>query len=136
MISETKIKVRYSDTDQMGVAHHSNYFRYFEEARGDFFSLTGMSYGDVEKAGIMLPLSEAKCKYISSAKYEDVLIIKTWIEKITVARAIFAYEIIRESDNTKIATGKTMHGFTNTKLKAVNLKKTNIKIWDNLNSLN
>jgi acyl-CoA thioester hydrolase len=134
-ICEAKIKVRYSDTDQMGVAHHSNYFRYFEEARGELFLLTGMSYGQVENDGIMLPLSEASCKYVSGAKYEDTLIIKVWVEKITVARIIFEYEIINKSDNLLIATGRTVHGFTNLSLKPVNLKKANNKVWEKINSL-
>ena len=83
MISETIIKVRYQETDQMGVAHHSVYPVWFEEARTNFIKEIGVSYSEIEKMGIMLPLSKLNCKYIKPALYEDILTIQTKIRNRT-----------------------------------------------------
>jgi acyl-CoA thioester hydrolase len=131
-IHETKIKVRYVETDRMGIVHHSNYYSWFEVARGEFITDTGMTYRDMEEEGIMMPVLESSCKYIQAAKYEDILIIQAWIHEINGAKAIFNYKIIREKDNKIIATGSTKHAFVNNKFKIVNIKKVKPDIWNKL----
>lgn len=129
-VNETNIRVRYVETDQMGIVHHSNYYAWFEVGRGDFMSESGMTYKDIENEGIMLPLVDSYCKYIEGAKYDDLLIIRTYIEEMNGAKIVFNYEVIREIDDKIIAKGKTTHAFVNNEFKIVNIKKYNPKIWE------
>lgn len=137
MASELKLTVRYAETDMMGIVHHSRYFPWFEAARTEFIKQTGVSYTQMEKSGILLPLSEAGAKYIKGLLYEDVVIVTTRLEQLTVARCRFAYEVYRESENCRelCAKGFTMHGFTDAEFKPINLKKKNPELWDKLNDL-
>lgn len=134
-INETKIKVRYVETDQMGIVHHSNYYPWFEVGRTEFIKITGMSYSDMETENVMLPLVESSCKYIIGAKYEDELTIQTWIEELTGAKVIFNYQVVRDADSKVIAKGSTTHAFVNKEFRVMNLKKKNYDMWDKLNIL-
>lgn len=134
-ISETKITVRYVETDKMGIVHHSNYYVYFEEARTQFIKQCGMSYSDMEESGIMIPLVESNCKYIQGAKYEDELIIKTWVKELTPVKVEFNYSVIREKDHKEISKGSTLHAFVDNNFRIVNLKKNHSGIFQKLQSL-
>lgn len=134
-INETKLKVRYVETDQMGIVHHSNYYAWFEVGRTEFITATGMNYRNMEQQGVLIPLAESQCKYIQPAKYEDIVIIKTWIEKLSPVRAVFNYEVIREADNVILAKGSTIHAFVNKEFKITNIKKSNPDIWNMLEKL-
>ncbi|HIZ55545.1 MAG TPA: acyl-CoA thioesterase [Firmicutes bacterium] len=123
MISETQIIVRYAETDQMGIAHHSMYAVWYEAARTEFIRKLGMRYSDVEKAGILLPLTELTSRYIRAAFYEDVLSITVRIQKLTVSRISFAYTVRRQGETEILNEGTTTHGFVNTSFRPVNLKK-------------
>lgn len=129
IISETKIRVRYVETDQMGIVHHSNYYAWYEVGRTEFMIQEGFSYKKMEACGLMNPLTESHCKYIEGAKYEDDLIIQTWIEDLSGAKVVFAYNVIRESDEKVIAKGSTKHAFVNNDFKIINIKKTHPDIW-------
>lgn len=133
MISETKIKVRYQETDQMGVAHHSVYPVWFEEARTNFIKEIGVSYSEIEKMGIMLPLSKLNCKYIKPALYEDILIIQTKIKCITNVKIQFEYKVFK--DDNIINEGETEHPFVDKNFKLINLKKANKELFDLINSV-
>lgn len=138
MQTEIKLTVRYAETDMMGIVHHSRYFPWFEAARTELIKLTGTSYSEMERGGIMLPLSEAKAKYISGLRYEDIAVVTVKIEKLTVARCVFSYEVYRESaDGTRelCATGETIHGITDTNLRPLNLKKRAPELWEKMNAL-
>jgi len=128
--SKTKIVVRYAETDQMGIAHHSNYPVWYEAARTDFIKGIGMSYSDIEKKGYMLPLLELKSCYKGSAKYEDELLVTTRIKQISFTRVVFYYEIYNKKDNTLINYGETMHVWTDKKLKPLNLKKSEPDLYN------
>jgi acyl-CoA thioester hydrolase len=132
--SKTEIVVRYAETDQMGIAHHSNYPIWYEAARTDFIKGTGISYSDLEKRGYMLPLLELKSCYKSPARYEDVLSITTKIKHISYTRVTFYYEVYNE-ENTLINYGETMHVWTDNKLKPVNMKKNAPDIYDLMQKL-
>jgi acyl-CoA thioester hydrolase, YbgC/YbaW family len=134
-ISETKIKVRYAETDQMGIVHHSNYLIWFEAGRTDFIKGSNISYTEMEQEGILIPLAESNCKYIVGAKYEDQLIIKTWVKELTPVKVEFNYSVIREVDQKEIAKGSTLHVFVNKDFKIINLKKSNFLIFEKLKSL-
>lgn len=134
-ISETKIVVRYAETDQMGIVHHSNYLIWFEAGRTDFVKGSKISYSEMEKEGILIPLAESNCKYIIGAKYEDELIIKTWIKELTPVKVEFNYSVIREKDKKEIAKGSTIHVFVNKDFKIINLKKNHPLMFEKLQSL-
>jgi len=135
-ISETKIIVRYAETDQMGIVHHSNYLIWFEAGRTDFIKGSKMSYSEMEKEGILIPLAESSCKYIIGAKYEDELIVKTWVNELTPIKVEFNYSVIREKDQKEIAKGSTLHVFVSKNFKIINIKKGHPKIFEKLQSLN
>lgn len=134
-INETKLIVRYVETDKMNIVHHSNYYIYFEEARTQFIKKSGMSYSEMEERGIMFPLVESNCKYIQGAKYEDELIIKTWVKELTPVKAEFNYSVIRERDQKEIARGGTLHAFVDDNFRIVNLKRKHPDIFEKLQSL-
>ena len=134
-ISETKITVRYAETDQMGIVHHSNYLIWFEAGRTDFIKGSKISYTEMEQEGILIPLAESNCKYIIGAKYEDELIIKTWVKELTPVKVEFNYSVIREKDEKEIAKGSTLHVFVGRDFKIINLKKSNHEIFEKLKAL-
>jgi len=134
-ISETKLKVRYVETDRMGIVHHSNYYAWFEVGRGDFITKSGMTYNDMEKQGVMMPLVETYCKYYEGAKYEDDIIIQTSIGEMSPVKVIFNYNVIREADGKLMAKGKTTQTFVNNQFKIVNLKKIHSELWEKLQNL-
>ncbi len=134
-IHETKLKVRYVETDQMGVVHHSKYYPWFEMARGEYITKIGMTYGGMEEEGIMMPVLESWCKYIDGAKYEDELIIKVWIEEMNPVKMVFNYHVVREEDNKIIAKGSTKHTFVDKNFKIVNIKKVKPEMWEKLEKI-
>ncbi len=129
MISTTKINVRYAETDQMGIVHHSVYAIWFEAARTDFCKLAGLPYKDMESAGVLTPLASLNCKFIKPAFYDDDLIIKTRITKLTPARVEFSYEVYREDEDKPICTGTTVHALVGKDLHPINTKKVHPEIY-------
>lgn len=128
--SKTEITVRYAETDQMGIVHHSNYPVWYEVGRTDFIKAIGMSYSDIEQKGFMLPLIELKSCYKGSARYEDELIVTTKIKQITYTRITFYYEVYNKNENVLINYGETTHVWTTKELKPVNMKKKAPEIYD------
>ncbi len=128
----TKLAVRYSETDQMGVVHHSRYFPWFEVARTEFFKSSGMSYDEVERRGVMFPLVDCYCKFIEGAKYGDEVEIEVALEKLGVAKCKFVYRVLRCGDGRLLATGYTTHGFTALDFRPLNIKKANPEVYEML----
>jgi acyl-CoA thioester hydrolase len=91
-ISETKVRVRYAETDQMGYVYYGNYAQYYEVGRVEALRQLGMSYRSMEENGIMLPVLSYSIKYFKPAFYDDELTIKTIIKDIPAARILFEYE--------------------------------------------
>ena len=106
----TKIRVRYSETDQMGYCYHGNYAQYYEVGRVEALRELGMSYKEMEKNGIMLPVIELNTTFLSPALYDDELTIVTQIVNLQGPRLFFEYEIKNET-NTIISRGKTTLAF-------------------------
>ncbi|HBR57708.1 MAG TPA: acyl-CoA thioesterase [Blastocatellia bacterium] len=107
---ETEIRVRYAETDKMGIVHHSNYLIWFETGRSDLCRARGFSYKEMEeKENALLVVAESYCRYKSPAFYEDVLVVKTRIAEIRSRAIRFIYEIVRPLDNLLIAEGETLH---------------------------
>ncbi|ABS41416.1 acyl-CoA thioesterase [Clostridium botulinum] len=132
-INRTETTVRYVETDQMGVVHHSNYYPWFEMGRTEFTKATGMKYTDIENIGVMMPLTESYCKYIKPAKYEDEIIIETSIEKLTPVKIIFSYKVIKKENNELLAKGNTTQAFVDKNtFRVMNLKQCNEELWNKL----
>ena len=101
---ETEIRVRYAETDQMGVVHHANYLIWFELGRSEFCRSKGFSYRDMEeKDNALLVVAESYCRYKSPAFYEDVLTVRTNVGEVRSRSIRFIYEIYRASDETLLA---------------------------------
>lgn len=127
MYSETKINVRYAETDQMGIVHHSVYAIWYEYARTEFSKEMGFPYRKMEEEGVMTPLVELHSKYIMPCGYDEEVVVRTKIGKLTPARVVFEYEVYKE--NKLINTGYTMHAITDKDLKPMNLKKIKPEIY-------
>ncbi len=123
MIIKSNVVARYAETDQMGIVHHSIYAVWYELARTDFIKHIGMSYTDMEQMGILLPLLELHCKYHQPTRYEDELTIESHITNLTPVRIEFGYTIYKKNSEKPVNTGSTLHAWTDTQLKPVNLKK-------------
>lgn len=104
--TETTLRVRYGETDQMGYCYYGNYAQYFEVGRVDALGAYGMSYKDLENRGYMLPVSTYSVKYIRPAFYDDLLTIKTTIVDLKGVRIFFEYEILNE-EGQLLATAET-----------------------------
>jgi acyl-CoA thioester hydrolase len=105
----SRIRVRYADTDQMGVVYYANYFVWFEVGRTDLLRETGWSYREMEAEGFSLPVIEAQCVYHAPARYDDKLEVRTNGILVSPVRVQFAYEIVRAGDGIVLATGMTEH---------------------------
>jgi acyl-CoA thioester hydrolase len=112
-VIEAKLRVIYGDTDQMGVVYYANYFRFFEFARGEFFRQKGASYIDFERQGYGMPVIEAHANYRAPARYEDLLIIKLWVDSCRRASVTFKYEVRREGSDDLLTEGHTIHACIN-----------------------
>lgn len=130
-INENTFKVRYAETDQMGIVHHSNYYVWFEMGRTEFLSELGYSYGEFERKGCLLPVIETHCVYKKPAKYEDMVTVKTMVGEMKGVRISFKYEVYSESGEL-IAHGDTAHAFVNSEMKPINVKKTFPDIYEKL----
>jgi acyl-CoA thioester hydrolase len=105
---ETRIRVIYGDTDQMGVVYYANYLRFFEAGRTEFLRAKGMTYRDFEEQSrLQLPVVEASVSYKLPARYDDLLTVETALDEVRRASARFGYRVLRGED--LIATGHTVH---------------------------
>lgn len=104
---EIKTRIRYQETDQMGIVYYANFFVYFEMGRTEYLRDLGLPYAELENEHIYFPVTETYCRFRSPAQYDDVLIIQTWVSELKHATVQFSYKIIREGDNNLIAEGFT-----------------------------
>ena len=107
----TSIRVRYADTDQMHMVYNGKYLEYFEVGRTELIRSLGLSYADIEKQGTLLPLVEAHCRYHTPGRYDDVLIVESEVRTLPASTLRIDYPVLREGDDTLIATGHTVHTF-------------------------
>lgn len=96
--SITEIEARYQETDKMGFIYHGNYATWFEVARTDYISKLGFNYADMEKRGIISPVTDLNIKYIKPVTYPEKVRIKTWVERYSRIRSLYCYEIYNEND--------------------------------------
>jgi acyl-CoA thioester hydrolase len=117
--SSIKTRVRYSETDQMGVVYHGNYAQFFEMGRTEWLRSLGVTYKDMEINGIILPVVSINLTFIKSALYDDILTIHTFLKKEPMVKIEFNYEIKNQLDEL-ICTGSSVLAFINSK----NMKPT------------
>jgi acyl-CoA thioester hydrolase len=98
LTGETTIRVRYAETDRMGLLHHANYLVYFEQARTELLRTFGLSYKDLEDQGYLLVITRVEVRYRRPARYDDVLTLRTTVEKTTGVRIDHRYEVLRDGD--------------------------------------
>jgi len=107
--STSTVRVRYAETDKMGVVYYANYFVWFEVARADLLRSLGWSYREMEHEGFSLPVIEANCQYHKGARYDDELDVKTQGRLLSPVRMEFTYEVVRRADAALAASGRTVH---------------------------
>jgi acyl-CoA thioester hydrolase len=105
----SRVRVRYAETDQMGVVYYANYLVWFEIGRTDLLRQNGWSYREMEVDGYSLPVIDAQCAYKASAKYDDEIEVRTSGGMVSPVRVKFSYEVVRAADRTVLATGSTVH---------------------------
>lgn len=111
MYHEMSYRVPYADTDQMGVVYYANYLEYFERSRTEMFREVGLPYSELEKMGYYLPVSEAACKYYGSARYDDLLIFRSYVEEISRVKVRIHSEVLR--DGKVLVAGYVVLGCVN-----------------------
>jgi acyl-CoA thioester hydrolase len=122
-VHETNIRVRYQETDQMGVVYHTNYLVWFEVGRSDLIRQIGISYQELENMGLLLPVVEVNCTYRSPAHYDEEVCVRTQIQEMTGGKLVFQYEIVRLEDGQQLVTGYTKHLWVNKEMKRTNLER-------------
>lgn len=105
----SELRVRYVETDKMGIVHHSVYLHWMEIGRAEYLRNCGLSYREMEKKGIRIVVVEAFCKYLSKALYDDLIIVKTKLSESSRISFTFEYEILRKCDKKLLAKGYTKH---------------------------
>jgi len=110
--SEVRFRVRYAETDQMGIVHHANYLVWMEMARTELCRLRGITYREMEqRSGLHLVVAEVRCRYLHPARYDDEILASAWLESAHPRMVAFAYEIRRAADGVLLASGQTRHLF-------------------------
>ncbi|MGD0496897.1 MAG: thioesterase family protein [Bryobacteraceae bacterium] len=110
--AETRLRVRYAETDRMGVVYYANYLVWMEVGRVELCKALGFSYRDMEEDdGVLLAVAEANCRYRSPARFDDEVVVKTWVEKANSRMAVFGYEMRLADGGRVLATGRTSHVF-------------------------
>lgn len=118
VVNETRLRVRYAETDQMGVVYHSNHFIWFEVGRVELMRQLGFSYDDMEKRdGSYVAVVEVKCRYRAPARYDDEIVVRTRLLNVKESVIHFGYELRRVQDGMLIAEAETMHIVTDRDMK-------------------
>ncbi|MDL2236883.1 acyl-CoA thioesterase [Christensenellaceae bacterium OttesenSCG-928-K19] len=125
-------KTNYYETDQMGIIHHSNYIRYFEEARVDFMEQLGFGYARTEQEGVEIAVLEVQCRYKTMVRFGDTICIRLSIKELTPAKMVVGYSIEDAKTGELRTTGETLHCFLSggADKKLVRLNRTLPKLYD------
>jgi acyl-CoA thioester hydrolase len=119
---ETRLRVRYAETDQMGVVYHSNHLIWFEVGRVELMRQMGFSYRDMEREdGRFIAVAEVKCRYRAPVYYDEEIVVRTRLKTVRESVVVFSYELVRESSKMLLAEGETTHIVTDSKMKVAAL---------------
>jgi len=117
-VNETKLRVRYAETDQMGVVYHSNHLIWFEVGRVELMRQMGFAYRDMEREdGLFIAVAEATCRYRAPVFYDEEVVVRTRLKTVRESVIIFSYELERVGAGTLLAEGETIHIVTNSEMK-------------------
>ena len=115
---ETRVRVRYAETDKMSVVYYANYFVYFEVGRVEWCRARGFDYGRMEREeGAVLVVAEARCRYRAPARYDDLLAIRTSLKHVRNSVIVFSYEILNAETGSLLAEGETTHVLTDAQIR-------------------
>jgi acyl-CoA thioester hydrolase len=120
--NEARFRVRYAETDQMGVVYYANYLVWMEIGRVELCKALGFNYRDMERDdGVLLAVAETACRYHSPARFDDEIIVKSWVEEANTRIVVFQYEMRAAEDARLLATGRTRHMFVNREMRKTRL---------------
>ena len=128
-------KVKYYETDKMGITHHSNYVRWMEEARVDFFNRIGLNYKSLELAGLFSPVVSVKCDFKSPTTFEDEVAIEVKIKEFSGVKLILSYCMVNTANGEVVLSGESSHCFTDKDGKLIILKKSYPELNEKLNTV-
>jgi acyl-CoA thioester hydrolase len=129
-VCETRVRVRYAETDQMGVVYHANHFVWFEIGRVELLRQLGFSYRDMEQNdGCFIAVVDARCRYKAPAHYDDEIIVRTHLKNLRESLIHFGYELVRVADNAVLAEGETTHVVTNAQMTKAALPEKYMQVF-------
>lgn len=129
-INKFKFRVRYPETDRMGIVYHGNYITWFDMGRTEFLRSLGYSYRDLEEEGIWLPIIDVGCRYHLPARYDDEVCVETCIKELTRVKIKFGYKVFRGEE--LLVEGYSVQAFTTDKLKPIGLSKHKPELYKKL----
>lgn len=129
-VNEARLRVRYAETDQMGVVYHSNHLIWFEVGRVEFMRELGFSYRDMERDdGRFIAVAEVKCRYRAPVYYDEEVIVRTSLKSIRESVVVFHYELVRAENAALLAEGETTHIVTDAQMKIAALPEKYMKVF-------
>ncbi len=129
-VNETRLRVRYAETDQMGVVYHSNHLIWFEVGRVELMRQMGFLYRDMEREeGRFIAVAEARCRYRAPVYYDEEVVVRTRLKSVRQSVVVFSYDLLRAGDGKLLAEGETTHVVTNSKMKLAPLPKKYLKAF-------
>jgi len=129
-VNETRLRVRYAETDQMGVVYHSNHFIWFEVGRVELLRQLGFSYREMEsKDGRFIAVAEAKCRYRAPVRYDEEVVVRTELLNVRDSVVHFGYELRHAGNGTLLAEGETTHIVTDADMKIAPLPEKYLKVF-------
>jgi len=130
VVCESRLRVRYAETDQMGVVYHANHFIWFEIGRVELMRQLGFAYRDLEREHeCFIPVVDARCRYKAPARYDDEIIVRTHLKNVRESILHFGYELVRVGDGELLAEGETTHMILDAKMKASTLPPAFLKTF-------
>lgn len=129
-VGEVRVRVRYAETDQMGVVYHANYFIWFEVGRVELLRQLGFSYRDMEQNDhCYIAVVDARCRYKAPARYDEEIIVRTHLKNVRESLVHFGYELVRASDSTLLAEGETTHIVTDSEMKVTAIPERYLRVF-------
>jgi len=128
--NETKLRVRYAETDQMGVVYHSNHLIWFEVGRGELMRQMGFSYRKMEREdGLYIAVVAAKCRYRAPVYYDEEVVVRTWLKRARSSVVVFGYELLRAETREVLAEGETVHVVTDSEMRVARLPDKYLEVF-------
>jgi len=130
IVNESRLRVRYAETDQMGVVYHANHFIWVEVGRVELLRQLGFSYKEMEEQdNCFIAVVDARCRYKAPAAYDDEIIVRTWLKNIRESVIHFGYELVRVGDGELLAEGETTHIVADAQMRKTVLPEKYLKVF-------